>query len=584
MIEFTNPEAARALWSSHNSVSQYVIRLYKFLLPQVVAELKAAVSKIHISFNRWTTKGGKRSFFGVVAHYATAEGAVKDLPIDLPQLSGVHAGERIASCIENTLRKFGITASKLGYFMLDNAYNNDAAIKTLGSKYGFVASHRRLRCSAHTINLVGQAVLFSSNKDTFDNDAVNLQDEERFLLEWRKRGPLGTLLDVINYIKTPQQHEVFRNFQELANRELPADNYKILEVVKPCVTRWNSYCSALERAVQLQPAFNSYIATRGNKTPEAPPWMRSGGLSANDWAVVNDYIEILLPLRSATKRLEGRGKSGRFGAIYEVLPVFEYLLVEFEQRYKPFELVDYEATNAPEDHLAINLKAAWVKLNDYYNRLDDSPVYYAATALHPYYKSYCDRAWRDKPSWLSKSKDAFQQLWSTYQVSRSPRGRPRERNPSAIDDAIAAVMEDLDSDEEGCDEYLRWRNFEPKWTKTVFESPSSNPVTYWVKLRDKYPTLARFAIDVLTIPATSCDCERMFSELGDLLAPRRRNIGSQLLAALQCIRSWMRDGKRLPVRAPALSDDDLDRLYDLMSWDKLDETGKYLKPRPAQLS
>jgi hypothetical protein len=312
--------------------------------------------------------------------------------------------------------------------------------------------------------------------------------------------------------------------------------------------------------------------------------MRSGGLSANDWAVVNDYIEILLPLKSATKRLEGCGNSGRFGAIHEVLPVFEYLLSEFEQRYKPFELVNYEATSAPEDHLAINLKAAWVKLNNYYNRLDESPVYYAATALHPYYKSYCDRAWRDKPSWLSKSKAAFQQLWSTYQVSRSPRWRPRERNLSAIDDAIAAVMENLDSDEESCDEYLRWRNFKPKWSKTVFESPSSNPITYWVGLRDKYPTLARFAINILTIPATSCDCERMFSELGNLLAPRRRNIRSQLLAALQCIRSWMRDGKRLPVRAPALSDDDLDRLYDLMSWDKLDKTGKHLKPRPAQLS
>ncbi|KAI0579849.1 Dimer-Tnp-hAT domain containing protein [Pyrenophora tritici-repentis] len=94
-----------------------------------------------------------------------------------------------------------------------------------------------------------------------------------------------------------------------------------------------------------------------------------------------------------------------------------------------------------------------------------------------------------------------------------------------------------------------------------------------VKLRPKYPTLARFAIDILIVLATSCECERMFSELGDLLAPRRRNIGSQLLAALQCIRSWMRDGKRLPARATALSDDDLKRLYDLASWDKPEETG-----------
>jgi hypothetical protein len=48
------------------------------------------------------------------------------------------------------------------------------------------------------------------------------------------------------------------------------------------------------------------------------------------------------------------------------LPVFEYLLREFKQRYKLYELVDYEATGAPEDYLAINLKAAWAKLNRYY--------------------------------------------------------------------------------------------------------------------------------------------------------------------------------------------------------------------------
>jgi hypothetical protein len=34
--------------------------------------------------------------------------------------------------------------------------------------------------------------------------------------EWRKQGPLGVLVDVINYIKTPQQYELFREFQRAA--------------------------------------------------------------------------------------------------------------------------------------------------------------------------------------------------------------------------------------------------------------------------------------------------------------------------------------------------------------------------------
>jgi hypothetical protein len=41
--------------------------------------------------------------------------------------------------------------------------------------------------------------------------------------EWRRDGPLGVLLSVINYIKTPQQYALFAEFQRLAHRELPTN-------------------------------------------------------------------------------------------------------------------------------------------------------------------------------------------------------------------------------------------------------------------------------------------------------------------------------------------------------------------------
>jgi len=119
--------------------------------------------------------------------------------------------------------------------------------------------------------------------------------------------------------------------------------------------------------------------------------MRSDGLTAADWAVVTEYMDALKPLKAATKHLEGRGKSSSFGAIAEVIPVFEYILSYYEQRVKAYEAVDYNAHDeAPEDHLAINLRAAWAKASDYYAKLDLSPAYYAATILHPYYKTYCE--------------------------------------------------------------------------------------------------------------------------------------------------------------------------------------------------
>lgn len=81
--------------------------------------------------------------------------------------------------------------------------------------------------------------------------------------------------------------------------------------------------------------------------------------------------------------------------------MFEYLLNTYENLATTFEAVDFEAYDAPEDHLAINVRAATYKLADYYAKLDESPYYFIATLLHPYYKTYCDNAWRDKDEWLA---------------------------------------------------------------------------------------------------------------------------------------------------------------------------------------
>jgi hypothetical protein len=58
--------------------------------------------------------------------------------------------------------------------MLDNAFNNDTAIAALRARFRFKSKHRRLRCSAYTINLVSQSIIFGSNKDAFNNDDENL--------------------------------------------------------------------------------------------------------------------------------------------------------------------------------------------------------------------------------------------------------------------------------------------------------------------------------------------------------------------------------------------------------------------------
>jgi hypothetical protein len=113
----------------------------------------------------------------------------------------------------------------------------------------------------------------------------------------------------------------------------------------------------------------------------------------------------------------------------------------------------------------------------------------------------------------------------------------------------------------------RWKKYKPRTLKDDYYS--ARPIEYWLAIRNKYPNLAHLAIDVFSVSASSCDCECMFSESGDLLEPRRRLISSQLLAAIQCVRSWIRAGFRKPSQdaAPLLADDAVDAIYNLCEWD-----------------
>jgi hypothetical protein len=142
-------------------------------------------------------------------------------------------------------------------------------------------------------------------------------------------------------------------------------------------------------------------------------YIEVGGITTYDWQVVNDYLSILRPLYKATSMLKGRGKAGSNGAIWEVIPIFNWLLIVLkEQKDRVAKAIeeDYPDQEAIEDHIKININAAWSKLNEYFKKLDETPIYYAAVILHPYTKLFCENAWKDRPNWLETNDANFQAL------------------------------------------------------------------------------------------------------------------------------------------------------------------------------
>ena len=400
--------------------------------------------------------------------------------------------------------------------------------------------------------------MFGKDKEAFENEDANIPEEEEFLEQWRKEGPLGTLCDLIISINTPQLVQLFEQYQVDENIP-PQKGFRIKQLIKPVKTRWNSYHAAFERATKLQAPLNSFaqyqitkheketasLRSKGKKVPEPRRYIAVGGLNAYDWSIINEYMEILSPLKETTSLVEGRGKAGKHGAIWEVIPTFDWLLRVFKEkkdRVAEAIIEDYPNQEAMEDHFMINMNAAWAKLNDYYLKLDDTPVYYAAVLLHPHFKRFCQNAWKDRPDWIISGDAAFQTLWLQYKDRPLPSSVEPETPPPKRVRASAGRESHIDAysgastpSQMVCeDEYAQWKLLDP----LPKEHPlAQDPIGYWWQMQIEFPRLAQFAFNILTIPATSADCERGFSEAGDLLEPRRSRLQPIIIAALQCTRS-----------------------------------------------
>ena len=72
-----------------------------------------------------------------------------------------------------------------------------------------------------------------------------------------------------------------------------------------------------------------------------------------------------MPLREATLKLEARGKASYHKAIWQIIPIFNWLLGKFEKEVSHVNKahqVNYPDQEAMENHYKINLNNSWKKL------------------------------------------------------------------------------------------------------------------------------------------------------------------------------------------------------------------------------
>ncbi|KAG7404051.1 hypothetical protein Forpe1208_v015773 [Fusarium oxysporum f. sp. rapae] len=352
---------------------------------------------------------------------------------------------------------------------------------------------------------------------------------------------------------------------------------KPLDVIIDVVTRWLSTLYMIRRALLLKDFLEDLwyeqksewegLVLRGKKSSsEMPLCLRDENkLEERDWAIISLFNEVLQHFEHVLITLEGDGQQrkrkegyiGAYGCLWDTLLGYEYLLGKMEV-YKA------AAHRYPDpEHFKVNTNLCWKKLDKYYSRLDETPVYYAAIALHPAYRwGYFEDVWADRPDWIQTAKSLVEELYRSHyepriisrdrergepvtkkrRIYRNPFDEYREESrqaptllqpPSSMTTLLQAEDAASSSTHAVGDEYSDWFRDIHKSDQNILD-----PISYWYERREEYPRLSQMALDVLSVLPMSADVERLFSTCGRMVRDDRARLDASTIGMTQTVRSW----------------------------------------------
>ena len=325
---------------------------------------------MHFTFDLWTSPN-HRAFLGVIGHWVDNQGKLHSTVLGLRRFRERHTGENQAIHFWEVATRYKLV-DKIGYFTLDNATNNDSALRFVKNYLGeigisFDPVARRLRCFGHVINLVVKAFLWGEDAEVFEAEIITCADLEKEVEElqgWRKKGPLGKLHNVLTWIcRTPQRRDRFEEKVRQNNRGLAV---KALSLIRGNSTRWGGDYDSLTRAFELQESIEEFVsaAIRRNQDGERdntqPHALLHDELNSQDWDILRDIMDILQHFRKWQLMHQGRQ---HYGQLHDILPAMDELLTHLEDTRQGFDTS--ERRNATK-HIRTALDTAWSLLNKYF--------------------------------------------------------------------------------------------------------------------------------------------------------------------------------------------------------------------------
>ncbi len=197
-------------------------------------------------------------------------------------------------------------------------------------------------------------------------------------------------------------------------------------------------------------------------------------------------------------------------------------------------------------YMRASVNNAWLKLNQYYTLLGDSPLFTAAVILHPGQGiQFLEKIWADQGQWVLNAKQDLKVYFDCWYQDQDDPDDPLSQSPSpGPQQQQQLVREDTP--------FQQWVNSRrPRRSETANEleryyrlepQPVDDPVQWWVDHRTAFPRLSRFALDLLAIPAMAADCERAFSIAKLTVTSQRHSLQDCKIENIQLLKNWIKAG------------------------------------------
>lgn len=190
------------------------------------------------------------------------------------------------------------------------------------------------------------------------------------------------------------------------------------------------------------------------------------------------------------------------------------------------------------EYLRLCCQLSMNQLERYRSLFDHTPVYWAAAILHP----SLGARWvtRVEPFKANLIIDRFRSFffdgWAISEQHQQPQATdfPDQRDGSLPDLLPNDFYENpTKSDGPAVHELNTWLGRAPE--------KLDNPIAFWQQQKQAFPLISRMAIDILTIPSMSAECERIFSQAKLTIGSQRHSLADETLEAIECLKHWMTD-------------------------------------------